>query len=153
MSKIENYHLENLKIYRKDVYSNRCIRDHCFTNVAEGDFRGRHFVIGINWFGVPVMYIECKDEDGFDDNPGEDYVGKIGFDGKWREGDERRYFGYDYGHDYQWEPEYCLSGLFGFTKRPNWNPDNGHKYNLVELLMEVGEKIEEIEFEKYLRRK
>lgn len=97
---IENYHLENLKIYRDDVYSVKCIRDNKFTNVAEGDFRGRHFVIGINWFGVPVLYIECKDEDHADDNNGEDFVGKIGQSGGWRDGDDRRYFGWDYGHAY-----------------------------------------------------
>lgn len=152
MSKIENYHLENVKVYRDDVYSVAAIRDHKFVNVAEGDFRGRHFVIGINWFGVPVLYIECKDEDGMEDNPYEDYVGKIGFDGEWREGDERRYFGWDYGHDYQWEPEYAMSQIFGLYKKPDWNPDNGHKYNLVELLMEVGEKVAEIEFDKNWRK-
>lgn len=152
MSKIENYHLENVKVYRDDVYSVAAIRDHKFVNVAEGDFRGRHFVIGINWFGVPVLYIECKDEDGMEDNSHEDYVGKIGFDGKWREGDERRYFGWDYHHDYQWEPEYAMSQAFGLHKKPHWNPDNGHKYNLVELLMEVGEKVAEIEFDKNWRK-
>ena len=95
MSLIKDYHLENLKIYRDDVYSVRCIKERKFTNVAEGDFRGRHFVIGINRFGVPVMYIEVKDDDNVEDNDSEDYVGKIwhGEEDGWRKGDERRYSG------------------------------------------------------------
>ena len=145
MSIIKNYHLENVKVYRDDPYSVRCIKEHCFTNVAEGDFRGRHFVIGCNWFGVPVAYVEVKDEDNVEDKDGEDYVGRINF-GEWRKDDDRRYFGWDYGHGYQWEPEYGMSSLYGLYKRPNWNPDNGHKYNLLEIFMEVAEYINDLNY-------
>ena len=102
--------------------------------IMEGEWRGRHFVIGAHCTGNPNAYLEVKeddyvrlingDHDRYDGNlisvnGGSTYYG----DAYWDKNDHRTYVGWDYGHrnDYN-------------CKRPL---DGGKVWSLVDILMEI----------------
>lgn len=102
--------------------------------IMEGDFRGRHFVIGAHRTGNPNAYLEVKDADYINQeadeyeyydgslsnvNGGSTYFGKA----YWNTDDKRTYVGWDYGHanDYN-------------ARHPGFG---GRKWDLIDILMEI----------------
>lgn len=111
--------------------------------VMEGEWRGRHFVIGAHWLGNPNAYVEVKDPDyinweagqyeDFDGglygvNCGSTYFGKA----YWDTNDNRKYVGWDYGHAYDYNARYPQLG--------------GKMWDLIDILMEIASAITEIEY-------
>lgn len=103
--------------------------------VMEGDYRGRHFVIGAHRTGNPNAYLEVKEEDTmYQDskdleyydgglnrvNGGSTYFGKA----YWDKDDKRTYVGWDYGHadDYN-------------VRMPSFGKNR--KWDLIDILMEI----------------
>ena len=122
--------------------------------VMKGTYKGRHFMIGASNLGYPVAYVEVLKKDSYIMNEREDWrADKIGcVDGSsnyfggayWDPADTRKYIGWDYGH---------LDDYMGHEPTDRWDPrdrDDGHKWTLAEILMEIAEAIMEIEYEGYI---
>lgn len=112
--------------------------------IMEGDYRGRHFVIGAHHCGHPnaylevkkedSMYCETKDYDYYDGslcrvNGGSTYFGKA----YWDQSDNRTYVGWDYGHAH----DYVASMPYGGET----------VWSIVDILMEIACAENEIEVE------
>lgn len=110
--------------------------------IMEGDYRGRHFVIGAHRTGNPNAYLEVKKEDYINQeaqtyehydgglnrvNGGSTYFGKA----YWNTDDKRSYVGWDYGHAHDYNARY--PGL------------EGTKWELIDILMEISCAENEIE--------
>lgn len=125
--------------------------------VMKGEYKGRHFMIGASNLGYPVAYVEVLEKDNYIMDEREEWRSdKIGcVDGSsnyygrayWDPTDKRKYIGWDYGH---------CDDFMGHEPKDDPDPwklrDNGHKWKLCEILMEISEAIMEIEFEGYIDR-
>ena len=111
--------------------------------IMEGDYRGRHFVIGAYITGNPNAYLEVKETDTIycESKEYEYYDGGLGrvnggstYFGRayWNEDDKRTYVGWDYGHanDYN-------------VRRPGFSENR--KWDLIDILMEIACAENEIE--------
>lgn len=110
--------------------------------IMEGEYRGRHFVIGAHCTGNPNAYLEvdtadaiyCESEkDEYYDgglnsvNGGSTYFGEA----YWANDDTRTYVGWDYGHC----RDYC-------ARYPELG---GRKWTLIDILMEIASAENEID--------
>ena len=134
----------NLKQYDKALYSKESSEKKL---LLEGDYWGRHFAIVRNSVGFPLAYVEVKpddwimsiesNDDGYDNrydaasmfvNGGATYYGPA----HWNKEDKRMYIGWDYGHADDYYPRY--QGV-----------DEGHKWTVYEILMDVAHAVEGME--------
>ena len=110
--------------------------------VMEGDYRGRHFVIGAHCTGNPNAYLEVEETDAikveaerydyYDGglsrvNGGSTYYGEA----YWDKEDKRTYVGWDYGHCHDYS---AMCPQIG-----------GKKWDLIDILMEIASAESEIE--------
>lgn len=110
--------------------------------IMEGDYRGRHFVIGAHCTGNPNAYLEVKKEDSmycesedydcYDGNlcrvnGGSSYFGRA----YWNKDDDRIYVGWDYGHGCDYN-----------IRHPEFG---GTVWKLVDIVMEIACAENEIE--------
>lgn len=128
----------------EDLYRANATEDEPVLKVImEGDYRGRHFVIGAHRTGNPNAYIEVKKEDyiyqerkeydcyNYDGglssvNAGSTYFGKA----YWNTDDKKTYVGWDYGHAHDYN-----------ARNPNFG---GTKWDIVDILMEIASAENEI---------
>ena len=139
----------NLKEYSKELYSRGTEQP---ILLLEGDYWGRHFAIVRHRLGFPDAYIEVKPDDyimsvegeGCDKydstsmyvNGGATYYGSA----YWNKDDKRTYVGWDYAHAGDYYP--C-----------SYFPDNeGHKWTVYEILMDVAHAVEGMERDNNLNR-
>lgn len=110
--------------------------------IMEGEYKGRHFVIGAHCTGNPNAYLEVKETDAMfaESKEYEDYDGGLcsvhggsTYFGKayWNNDDKKIYVGWDYGHadDYN-------------ARHPKFG---GKKWSLIDILMEIAVAEYEIE--------
>ena len=110
--------------------------------IMEGEYKGRHFVIGAHCTGNPNAYLEVKETDAmfveskeykyYDGglsgvNGGSTYFDKA----YWNKDDKRAYVGWDYGHAHDYNARYPRLG--------------GKKWDLIDILMEIAVAEYEIE--------
>lgn len=96
--------------------------------IAEGFWRGRHFVIGKNRFCIPVVYVEWRGKL----PPGDEYFGKA----YWLSEDQRgdtMYYGWDHGHYGDYIP-------YDFAVHAKLQKDC-HIWSIEEILMEIADFI------------
>ena len=128
----------NEELYRANAKD----EDPTLNVIMEGDYRGRHFVIGAHCTGNPNAYLEAKDEDtiSYESQNYENYDGGLNrvnggstYFGKayWNKEDKRMYVGWDYGHSYDYN-----------ARHPNLG---GRKWDLIDILMEIACAEDEIE--------
>lgn len=142
----------NLKEYDKELYSTERGEKKL---LIEGDYWGRHFAIVRNPIGFPVAYIEVKPKDWIMsvEIDGEDYDtrydaasmfvnGGATYFGSayWNEEDDRTYIGWDYAHAGDYYPLY------------NNGNDDGHKWTICEILMDVAHAVEGMDRDNDLNR-
>lgn len=153
-----SYGLENLvKFYGKgkevDKMLYRCEyrnkmnveNEDVLLRVLEGDWNGRHFVIGGHRTGNPNAYVQIFDEKekvtawccnsidgGITYNYESDSTGKA----YWNNEDNRKYVGWDYGHSGDYN-SYC--------DKPEEIGDDCHKWSLTEIMMQISAFIAELE--------
>ena len=119
----------------EDLYwANATDNDPRLKVIMEGDYRGRHFVIGAHCTGNPNAYIEVKEKDYIyqEDKDYIDYDGGINsinggstYFGKayWNTDDKKTYVGWDYGHVHDFN-----------ARHPNLG---GMQWDLIDILMEI----------------
>ena len=125
-----------------ELYRANATDDDLLKVVMEGDYQGRHFVIGAHCTGNPNAYLEVQEadyinqgveEDRYYDgglssiNGGSTYFGKV----YWNTDDKRLYVGWDYGHVHDYN-----------ARHPNFG---GTKWTLIDILMEIARAEYEIE--------
>ena len=129
--------ISNLKVYDRIVYKGQ---DQA-AKLLEGDYYERHFVIVRTRIGHPCAYIETKPDDwactqelddkwtekyelfDVDVHGGATYYGNLSHWGD----DDRTYLGWDYAHSGDYD---CYSALY-------CDESDGHKWTLLEMLMDV----------------
>lgn len=114
--------------------------------IMKGFYKKRAFMIGASNMGYPVAYVEVLEDDIYinknkNDSWKAESLGTV--DGSsnyyggayWDKNDTRKYIGWDYGH----YGDFC-------GHNDHEDRDQGHRWTLVEILMEISEAISEIEF-------
>lgn len=120
----------------KDLYwADATDNDKTLKVIMEGDYRGRHFVIGAHNTGNPNAYLEVKSEDYISQEAARDYEDYDGglnnvnggstYFGRayWNTDDKRIYVGWDYGHGNDYN-----------ARHPNLG---GRKWDIIDILMEI----------------
>lgn len=135
--------IANLKVHDKEVYKLDCKNK----VLLEGDYWGRHFVILRYRQGHPNAYMEVLPDDWIKTQEPSEYAKEHHYDDRydsfsgnvnggatyyggayWDDKDNRTYIGWDYGHcgDYD-----------AWFSRNSGKEDTGHKWTIIEILMDV----------------